>query len=619
VQPLWLFFFRGTVKIRHLFGGFPIKTRRESVENISAPTRWSLNDLLEEPVEQSLENSLAKLETLTAAFETAREQLNDNLDRATFVDLIGRYENILRHAHRLEAYAQLAFYADTQDPAILNLRNRIKQVLTEIENRTLFFTLWIKGWDDETATRFTPDMGDYRHFVQTLLKLKPHTLQENEEQIINLKDANGINGMVGLYEMMTSGYTFTIDVDGDRQTLTRDQLMALTQHPSADVRARAYQELFRVYEENSAVLAQIYNHRVRDWHAESLTLRRYESAIAPRNLSNDIPDKAVDTLLEVCAANNDLFQRYFRLKANWLGMDRLRRYDIYAPLKAADKTYTYAQAYALVMESFDAFLPEIGRQARRVFDENHIDSEARSGKRGGAFCYGVVPELTPWVLVNFTGKARDVATLAHELGHAIHSMQAGEHSYLTYHPSLPLAETASVFAEMLLTERLLAQENDSAVRKEILAHALDNAYATVQRQAYFTIFEREAHRRIIDGDTVEQLSAHYMENLRDQFGDALVLSHEFKWEWIAIPHMFFAPFYTYAYSFGQLLVLALYRQYRAEGETFIPRYLKLLSVGGSAEPAQVLSDAGFDVTSPAFWQGGYDVLREMVDELEALG
>jgi oligoendopeptidase F len=253
-----------------------------------------------------------------------------------------------------------------------------------------------------------------------------------------------------------------------------------------------------------------------------------------------------------------------------------------------------------------------------VFRENHIDSELRAGKRGGAFCYSVNPGLTPWVMVNYTGQARDVGTLAHELGHAIHGMLAADHSLLTYHPSLPLAETASVFSEMLLTDRLLEEETDKAVVRDILASAIDDAYATVQRQAYFTLFEREAHERIMAGDRIEDLCVRYLDNLRSQFGDAMTLSEDFRWEWIAIPHIYHTPFYTYAYSFGQLLVLSLYQQYREQGNSFVPNYLKLLSYGGSAEPARVLRDAGFDIASTDFWQGGYDVLSGMVDRLAAL-
>jgi oligoendopeptidase F len=384
---------------------------------------------------------------------------------------------------------------------------------------------------------------------------------------------------------------------------------------SADIRRAAYQELYRVYTDNSTILAQIYSHRVRDWHAEGMELRGYASPIAARNLGNDLPDGVVDTLLSVCRENAAIFQRYFHLKAGWLGLGKLRRYDIYAPLAESDKQYEFAQAMEMVMESFQEFSPQVAGLAMRVFDENHLDSQARPGKRGGAFCYAALPGLTPWVLVNYDGKPRDVATLAHELGHAVHAMLAADHSVTTFHASLPLAETASVFAEMQLTQRLLKQEQDPAVRRDLLAHAIDDAYVTVIRQAYFTIFEREAHRMIVEGKSFEEVAAAYMSNLVEQFGDSVELADEFKWEWISIPHIYNDPFYTYAYCFGQLLVLALYQQYRLEGTAFIPRYLKILSSGGSEAPAKILREAGLEIDTAAFWQGGFDVLEDMITEL----
>jgi oligoendopeptidase F len=299
-------------------------------------------------------------------------------------------------------------------------------------------------------------------------------------------------------------------------------------------------------------------------------------------------------------------------------MDKLRRYDIYAPPAASDRQVAYGEAVDMVLETFARFDPAVARQARRVFDQRHIDSEVRKGKRSGAFCATVLPSLTPWVLMNYTHRVRDVATLAHELGHAIHSMAAEGHSVLTQHPTLPLAETASVFAEMLLTDRLLAEEQDPLVRREILAAAVDDMYATVMRQAYFVLFELAAHQAILDNQSAEVLSALYMDNLREQFGDSVELTDEFRHEWVSIPHIYHTPFYCYAYSFGQLLVLALYRRYQLEGDAFKPGYLKLLAYGGSARPEAILHEAGIDVADASFWQGGFDVIREMIDELEQI-
>jgi oligoendopeptidase F len=313
-----------------------------------------------------------------------------------------------------------------------------------------------------------------------------------------------------------------------------------------------------------------------------------------------------------------LFQRYFRQKAVWLGVDRLRRYDIYAPLAASEGEIAYGDAVGLVLETLDAFHPLVAEKAERVFADNHVDSELRPGKKGGAFCATVLPSQTPWLLLNYTGRVRDVATLAHELGHAVHSLLAEDHSLLTQHASLPLAETASVFAEMLLTDRLLADEQDPLARRELLASALDDIYATVMRQAYFVRFELAAHDAIRAGKSPDELNEIYLGTLTEQFGDSIEIGPEFQREWITVPHIYQTPFYCYSYSFGQLLVLALYQRFKEEGDAFIPGYLKLLAYGGSAPPVAILSEVDVDITDPEFWRGGFRVVADLLDEIEAL-
>jgi oligoendopeptidase F len=450
-----------------------------------------------------------------------------------------------------------------------------------------------------------------RHF-------KPHTLSEPEEKVINLKNVTGASAMQTLYETITNKYTFTFEVNGEKQQLTRDALMAHARSPQAEMRAAAYRELYRVFGENGPVLAQIYSALVLDWRSENVDLRKFKSPLAVRNLANDLPDKVVETLLAIIQKNSGVFQRYFKLKAKWLGMPKLRRYDIYAPLAQSEKQIAYHDGVQMVLDTFHEFSPRVGELAQQVFDDGHVDAEVRPGKRGGAFCYGVLPGVSPWVLLNYTGKARDVATVAHEMGHAIHALLARHHSQLTFHSSLPMAETASVFSEILLTEKLLAQETDPAVRRDLLAAAIDDAYATVGRQGFFALWEKEAHEMVKQGKTADEMAARYLETLGVQFGDAVDISEDFKWEWVSIPHFYGSPFYVYAYSFGQLLVLALYQMYKREGESFKPRYLKILSYGGAEAPARVLKEAGINIASEKFWQGGFDVISGMIDELEKL-
>lgn len=580
--------------------------------------KWNLVDLFPGFDSPELESAFDNVEEQVASFEGVRNKLNPDIDAETFLDVVRASEESTRIVNRIYAFAGLSFAEDTQNQNAQSLMGRVQQFVAEMQNRTLFFNLWWKDLDDTNAQRLMDASGDYRYYLEEIRHFKPHTLSESEEKVINLKDVTGSSALVNLYDAVTNRYVFKLEVDGEVKELTRAQLQPYIQGPDPDLRARAYQELYRVYGEDGPVLGQMYQTRARDWHNENITLRKFSSPIAVRNLANDIPDEAVNVLMDVTKKNAKIFQRYFRMKAKYVGMDKLRRYDIYAPVVKSDKAFEFGEAARMVLESFSAFEPRVGELAQRVFDQDHLDSEVRKGKQGGAFCASINPENTPYVLMNYTGRARDVATLAHELGHAIHAMLASHHSTFTFHSSLPLAETASTFGEMMLTEKLLSEETDEAVRRDILFKQMDDAFATILRQIYFAMFEREAHEMIQKNASTDELSAAYMKNLEEQFGDSVELSEEFKWEWVSIPHIYHTPFYVYAYAFGQLLVFSLYQQYKAEGESFKPKYLKILSAGGSEAPEKILSEAGIDIRSTKFWQGGFDVLSKMVDELEKL-
>lgn len=582
------------------------------------PQRWDLQDLLPRPGTPELEAYLSEVADQLSAFEAQRALLTDDIAPETFGEALALYEKLYASATSLAAYSYLWFSEDTGSQDALAFRARINQFVTDLENRTLFFTLWWKQLDDGVASELLDSCEDTRYFLESLRRLKPYTLTEAEEQIVNVKDMNGIKAILTLYDMITTGLKFRLTVDGEVQELTRGQLMAYVSGASPDYRAAAYQELYRVYGEQTPLLSEIYAARVRDWTEEQVKIRGFASPVSVRNLSNDIPDAVVSTLLDVIRDNVGLFRRFFVLKAKSLGVDRLRRYDLYAPLMESEKTYSFDEAVHLVNQSYRAFSPTLADLALRVLAQNHLDAEVRQRKMDGAYCYGVLPTLTPWVLVNYTGTIRDVSTLAHELGHAVHAMMAGHHSVLTFHSALPMAETASVFGEMLLTDRLLGEESDPAVRRMLLSSFLDDAYATIARQGYFVVFEKAAHEMILGGATPDELHAAYLENLREQFGDALALSEDFRLEWTAIPHIYHTPFYCYAYAFGNLLVLALYRKYKEIGRGFESDYLRILSYGGSASPDMIISEAGFDMSSSDFWQGGFDLLAEMVDELEKL-
>jgi oligoendopeptidase F len=583
-----------------------------------AQTKWSLVELFPGFNTPELEAAFDNIKEQVRSFEGVRGKLNPEMDAQQLLEILRLSEQITRLAYKLYAFAGLSFTADTQDQAAQSLQARVQQFLAEMENRTLFFSLWWKELDETDAKRLMEACGDYRYYLEAMRLFKPHTLSEPEEKIINLKNVTGPNALVTLYDSITNRYTFNMEVGGVTKELTLDELNAYRYSPDPDLRARSYQEQLRVYAQDGPILGQMYQTRLRDWRNENLTMRNFKHPIAARNLSNDIPDEAVDTLLEVARKNAAIFQRYFKLKASHVGMQKLRRYDIYAPVAASKKTYPFGQAAEMALAAFRAFDPRMAELAQRVLDQNHLDSEVRKGKRNGAFSWSVVPEMTPYVLMNYQGTAREVATLAHELGHAVHSMLAVHHSAFTFHSSLPLAETASTFSEMLLTKKLLTEESDESVRRDILFKQVDDAYATILRQAYFALFEKQAHEMVQSNASVDEISTAYFENLKEQFGDALELSEDFKWEWVSIPHIYHTPFYVYAYAFGQLLVLSLYQRFKAEGESFKPKYLKILSAGGSQAPAKILSEAGIDIREARFWQGGFDVLDGLVRQLEEI-
>jgi oligoendopeptidase F len=583
-----------------------------------ALTKWNLGELFPSFESPELQGAFDNVEEQVASFEGVRNKLSPDMDKETFLEVVRASEATTRIVNKIYAFTSLSFYSDTQDQTAQTYMASVQQFAAEIQNRTLFFSLWWKELDEANAARLMADAGDYRYYLEEMRHFKPHTLSEAEEKIINIKDVTGSAALTTLYDSITSRYVFKLEVDGETKELTRGGVMAFAQGSNSDLRAKAYQELYRVYGDDGPILGQMYQTRARDWHNENVSLRKFSSAMSVRNLANDVPDEAVDALLEVTRKNAGMFQRYFKIKAKLLGVDQLRRYDIYAPVAKSDKKFDYNDATRMVFDSFRSFDPRIAEMAQRVFDQEHVDSEVRKGKRDGAFCWSVLPDMTPFVQLNYQGRARDVATMAHELGHAIHAMLASHHSTFTFHSSLPLAETASTFGEMMLTDKLLAEEADEAVRRDILFKQMDDAYATIMRQVFFALFEREAHDMIQKNTSVDDLSKAYVENLREQFGDAVEISDEFKWEWVSIPHIYHTPFYVYAYAFGQLLVYSLYQQFKAEGDSFKPKYLKLLAAGGSEAPEKILAEAGVDIRSAKFWQGGFDVLSRMVDELEKL-
>ncbi|MFC1549454.1 hypothetical protein ACFL4R_01125 [Nitrospirota bacterium] len=351
-------------------------------ENIEE--RWSLDDLVADFSEEKAASYLSEVEEAAGAIEKRRESLSADMDPAGFREILELVEDFAGKSRVLQAYATLRFSEDTQDQSALAFLGRVEQASTDARNRILFFELWWRSLDDDSAERLMEGAGDLRYYLVMERLFKDHTLSEPEEKIVSLKDVNGINALITIYDMITNKFQFTITVDGEQKTMSRDALSAYVRHPSPEVREAAYREQFRVYSEEVSVLGQIYVSRVRDWAGEQIKVRGFKSPMAVRNLENDIPDNVVSTLLDVCASEARVFHSYFRRKAEALGQEKLRRFDLYAPVrKSAGKIIPYPEAASTVIEAFARFSTEAADMAARVLNEKHIDPGLRHGKRGG--------------------------------------------------------------------------------------------------------------------------------------------------------------------------------------------------------------------------------------------
>jgi oligoendopeptidase F len=360
-----------------------------------AQKRGSLADLYPQADGPERKKDFAEMEKKVAAFEKLRAKLSPSISQNDFLTVIQSLEGIYHVANRLGSFAELLFTEDTQSQTAQALVARTQQLMAETENRTLFFGLWWKDLPDDKAAELMKDSGDYRYWLEEMRPFKPHTLSEPEEKVINTKNVTGVNALTTLYNSITNRYTFKIEVEGKTEEITRGELMMYARHHDADLRARAYQELYRVYSQDGPILGQMYQTIARDWHNEEVDMRHFAAPISARNLGNDLPDEVIETLLKVAEKNTVVFQRFFKLKAKLLGMKKLRRYDIYAPIAKSDKKFEYQKATEMVFNSFREFDPRFEILAKRVFDNDHLDAEVRKGKQSGAFCATITPSSPP--------------------------------------------------------------------------------------------------------------------------------------------------------------------------------------------------------------------------------
>ena len=582
--------------------------------------RWDLSELTKNPKGSAFQKQIQELEKQARKFEKIKSKLDPKMSSKKFMGILQQVEEMSEKMSKIGGYASLLYSSDTQSDEATSLMTQMSKLGSEISNKILFFDLWWKTKvDKKNAKRLMEDTGELTEYLLHKRLFAKYALSEPEERIINTLDVTGISALVKLYDKITNAYEYKMKIGNKTQTMTREELTNYVRSTNPKIRETAYKTILTKYTENKGVIGEIYQNIVLNWRDEGIEIRGYKTPISMRNIGNDVDDKTIESLLSVCKKNSSVFQKFFVQKAKMLKMKKLRRYDLYAPAAAniKEKNYTYKKSVKLVFESLGKFSETLEEFARKVFNENHIDSSVRQGKRDGAFCSTISPKITPYVLVNFTGKSRDVFTLAHELGHAVHSQAAQDRSILVQDAPLPLAETASTFSELLLYDNLSDKISDDE-KKIVLSEKIDDLYATILRQSFFTIFEVDAHKQIGKGTTVDEISKTYLQNLKEQFGNSVSLSEDFAIEWSCIPHFYHTPFYCYAYSFGNLLALSLFQRYKKEGKDFVPSYINILAAGGSKKPERLLLEYGFDIRSPKFWQQGFDYVNEQVKALSSL-
>jgi oligoendopeptidase F len=578
---------------------------------------WDLDPLVDgdgaDGADRLLDDATARAE----AFAAKHAGKVADLDGAGLAEAMSELETIYDLVGRAGSYASLRFAVDTADPANGALLQRVQERSTVIETTLLFFELEWAALPDERADELLESDGldKCRHHLRTARRYRPHLLSEPEEKILAEKSVSGRDAWVRLFSELTSA--IAVELEGEQEKVALDVALSRLMSPDRDVRRATAEAVTEALAPGLRTRAYIFNTLAHDKAVDD-RLRTYPTWISSRNLANEASDESVEALVQAVRSNYDLPQRWYKLKARLLGIDRLADYDRMAAVADEDVTVDWPVAQELVLESFSDFSPVLGDTARRFFDERWIDAPVRPGKRGGAFCAYTVPSVHPYVMLNYTAKRRDVLTLAHELGHGLHAALAIPRGAFEQHTPLTVAETASVFGEALVFSRLLDAAQTPASRLALLAENIEGSIATVFRQTAMNRFEDLAHTaRRQDGElSVDRIGELWAQSQAEMLGDAVEVTEGYRTWWSYVPHFIGTPGYVYAYAYGQLLALSVYGRYLEEGEGFVARYIELLAAGGSRSPEDLGAIAGLDLTDPEFWNDGLKLVRAQLDAAE---
>jgi len=580
-------------------------------------TEWDLAPLVDGDAEGGVQRQLAEAGERATAFAQSYAGRIGELDAVALAAAMHELADLYELVGKAGSYASLRFATDTAAPARGAMLQLVQEKATEIETLLLFVELeWAAVPDEQAQTLLGADELTFcAHYLRSTRRYRPHLLTEPEEKILAEKSIVSGGAWSRLFGEQTAA--LRVALDGNQQSL--DVALSRLQSPDHELRKTVAQAVTEALTPGLRTRAFIYNTLLYDKSVED-RLRSYPHWLAGRNLANEASDESVMALIEAVRGRFDIPQRWYRLKAQLLGLQRIADYDRAAPVLPQEITFSFADAREMVLDTYHAFSPEAGALAKRFFDERWIDAPVREHKRGGAFCSYTVPSVHPYVMLNFTARRRDVLTMAHELGHGLHAALAQPQGVFHHSTPLTLAETASVFGETLVFGRLLDATASDDDRLSLLAERIDGGVATVFRQMAMNRFEHLVHtRRRSEGElSVDRINASWVESQQELFGDSVEITDGYHSWWSYVPHFINTPGYVYAYSYGQLLALSVYQRYAEEGESFVPRYLELLAAGGSRGPAELAAMVGIDLADPGFWDSGLQLINDQLTAAEEL-
>ncbi len=579
---------------------------------------WRLHDLYAGSDDPAIEQDLAAALRDAEAFHAETAGRLSTFDGSALAQAITRYEAIVERLNRALSFAQLVFSEDMGDPSRGRFLQFVQERVNAVTLETLFFTLELNELDDAVlaAQLEDPAAAHFASWIADSRLFRPHQLAAEIEAVLHEKELTGRSAWVRLFEQTIARLSFQVD----GATMGISEVLNQLSDADAQRRRAAAEALGAGLGDKVELFTLITNTLAKDKEIDD-RLRHYATPVSYRNLSNRVEDEVVDALVEATRGAYDaLAHRYYTIKVRWYGETVLDYWDRNAPLPGArQRTFTWEEAQSIVLEAFGGFDPRMADIAKRFFAEAWIDAAPQPGKDPGAFAHPTVPSVHPYVLLNFYGRSRDVTTLAHELGHGVHQVLAAEHGVLMSETPLTLAETASVFGEMLVFRALLDRERDAEQRKRLLAGKVEDMLNTVVRQTAFFVFERRVHEERRQGElSADRLGEIWLEIQRESLGPAIRFQDEYRFYWSYIPHFVHSPFYVYAYAFGDCLVNALFRVYQRGQPGFADAYMDMLRAGGTRRHGELLAPFGLDARDPGFWRQGLDVIVDLIDELEAL-